>query len=144
VLRAGSSNAANVAETRSLRVGDQDRVDAAAPVFVETARTAKVKLCLRKPFVNAGHARTRNPARDQSLQNEGLTELGLVGEPVLAVLALYPDLLLCSVARCLPASPVPRIISRFGVDVAGALPFEESGAAPSCLRRWMPDGETPL
>jgi len=30
----------------------------------------------------------------------------------------------CSAARWLPASPVPRIVSRFGLNVAGALPFE--------------------
>ena len=34
----------------------------------------------------------------------------------------------CSAARCVPAYPVPRVASHFGVNVAGALPFEESGA----------------
>jgi len=36
-------------------------------------------------------------------------------------------------ARCVPACPMPRVASRFGVNVAGALPFEESGA----FRRWI-------
>ena len=39
----------------------------------------------------------------------------------------------CSAARCVPACPVPRVASRFGVNVAGALPFEESRA----FRRWI-------
>ena len=34
----------------------------------------------------------------------------------------------CSAAHCVPACPVPRVASRSRVNVAGALPFEESGA----------------
>ena len=33
-----------------------------------------------------------------------------------------------SAARCVPACPVPRVASRLRVNVAGALPYEESGA----------------
>lgn len=35
----------------------------------------------------------------------------------------------CSAARCVPACPVPRVASRFGLNVAGALPF--GGQEPS-------------
>ena len=38
-----------------------------------------------------------------------------------------------SAARCVPACPVPRVVSRLGVNVAGALPLEESAA----FRRWV-------
>src|SRR5262249_46874091 len=38
-----------------------------------------------------------------------------------------------SAARCVPACPVPRVVSCLGVNVAGALPLEESAA----FRRWV-------
>jgi hypothetical protein len=42
-------------------------------------------------------------------------------------------MLILFVARCVPAYSVPRVASRFGVNVAGALSLEESGA----FERWI-------